>query len=618
MKNKLVSITVIGLSIIIIAFGGIGKVAASFSDVPSNYIYIDAINYAEDNNIVNGYSDGTFRPYVNITRGQLAKIIIGYKYSSSEIQNCSNVDFPDVDTNNTFKRFICIAKKYSVVNGYSDGRFKPDDNVTTAEAIKIISNALGYTSGNDSDRTNLFKYYIDALAGRKALPETLVDRDTKINRGEVVEIIYRLANNITNKTSKDWNQLTGNNPTTSCASEFEVENANNIVGFSVTNDSSASNSKALTANGAKNTSAPDTSKATEICLNSSGVAFIEILAKAQSGSADSLWLIKGSSYENIDIDETNQYKWYRSAQISISGGDNTIKLATREPGVVIDKVRIVGGGTTPTITPTPTPTLTSTPTGTPTLTPTPNPNAGYPSDLLRNYKQWKITFPDGTTKFDLKDISNEYFYVNTQKNGIVFKAPIRSNNGTTPNSSYIRSELREMLPDGSNEIYWTTSGKHVLYVKQAITHLPTVKKHLVASQIHGNKSDGIDDAMVLRLEDQKLFLSFNGGKLRSDVTVKTNYSLGTLHEVIFEVENGKHMAYYSEDGNLLNAYNAGNADAYAVKENGNKVLMTKNYGEAYFKAGNYTQSNKDKEGSETDKPGNYGEVVVYDLWVSHQ
>ncbi|MGR5094487.1 polysaccharide lyase family 7 protein [Vibrio maritimus] len=245
-------------------------------------------------------------------------------------------------------------------------------------------------------------------------------------------------------------------------------------------------------------------------------------------------------------------------------------------------------------------------------------DAEFPSDLMSNYNQWKITYPDGTEDKTLYQESNEYFYVNDDRNGIVFRAPVRSNNGTTPNSSYIRSELREREADGSSDIYWTTTGKHVVYAKQAITHLPIVKDHLVATQIHGNKEAGIDDSLVLRLEGSHLFLSFNGGVLRDDLTIKTNYSLGTIHEVMFEVIDGKHYVYYSEDGNLGSAYASGNASQYLVKDGSSNVLMDLDYGDAYFKIGNYTQSNPEKEGSYTDDPDNYGEVVVYDFWVSHQ
>ncbi len=246
-------------------------------------------------------------------------------------------------------------------------------------------------------------------------------------------------------------------------------------------------------------------------------------------------------------------------------------------------------------------------------------DAELPSDLMSNCKQWKITYPTGEEDKTLCDESNnEFFFVNEDKNGLVFRAPIRSDNGTTKNSSYIRSELRERTQDGKSDIYWTTDGKHVIYVAQAITHLPKVKSHLVATQIHGNKSDGIDDSMVLRLEEEHLFLSFNGGKLRSNVTIKNDYQLGQPHEVIFEVIDGKHYCYYSEDGNLKKAYESGNASKYLVKDGNSSVLMDLDYDQTYFKVGNYTQSNPDKEGSATDDADNYGEVVVYDFFVTHK
>ncbi len=67
-----------------------------------------------------------------------------------------------------------------------------------------------------------------------------------------------------------------------------------------------------------------------------------------------------------------------------------------------------------------------------------------PSDLIKNWNQWKITYPTGKEDKTLcNEPNNEYFYVNTAGDAIVFRTPIRSSNATTPNSSYIRSELRE-------------------------------------------------------------------------------------------------------------------------------------------------------------------------------
>ncbi|WP_434035743.1 polysaccharide lyase family 7 protein [Formosa sp. 4Alg 33] len=244
--------------------------------------------------------------------------------------------------------------------------------------------------------------------------------------------------------------------------------------------------------------------------------------------------------------------------------------------------------------------------------------AQIPADLMENCKQWKITYPTGEEEKKLCDEpNNEFFFVNDDKDAIVFRTPIRTDNGTTPNSDNVRSELREREPDGSADVYWTTEGSHMLYVKQAITHLPINKSELVATQIHGDKEAGIDDAMVLRLEDSHLFLSFNGGKLRSDISITNTYTLGTIHEVIFLVQDNKHYCYYSEDGSLLEAFNNNTASDYLVKDGDRDYVMDLEYDQSYFKVGNYTQSNPKDEGDDTGKPENYGEVLVYDFSVVH-
>ncbi|WP_220764442.1 polysaccharide lyase family 7 protein [Flavobacterium sp. UMI-01] len=244
--------------------------------------------------------------------------------------------------------------------------------------------------------------------------------------------------------------------------------------------------------------------------------------------------------------------------------------------------------------------------------------AQVPADLMRNCKQWYITYPTGKNANTIcNEPNNEFYYVNKDKNAITFRVPIRSDNGTTPNTRNIRSELREKTADGKENIFWTTEGTHQIYVKQAITHLPLNRPRLVATQIHGDKTAGIDDAMVMRLDGKKLYLCFNGGKLHPNVTIKSDYVLGTVHEVIFKIVDGKHYCYYSEDGKLLSAYKKGKAARYLIKDGNNDFVMDKNYDKSYFKVGNYTQSNPTDEGDLTGDPNNYGEVVVYDFDVDH-
>ena len=232
-----------------------------------------------------------------------------------------------------------------------------------------------------------------------------------------------------------------------------------------------------------------------------------------------------------------------------------------------------------------------------------NPNTGdLPSDLL-NLSAWELTLPipEEDDEDNPKDIyqpeldsysNSSYFYLNNAGNAVVFRA--HAGGTTTSNSGYPRSELREMQPgySGSNpKASWSTnSGTHTMYIKQAITHLPEVKKHVVAGQIH----DAGDDLIVFRLENKKLFVDLNGN---DGPTLTSNYNLGDVFEVKFVAHDGVVDVYYNDMQNVFWTYD----DSEASKSG------------CYFKAGCYTQSNPSKG----DSPSAYGEVHIYDLSVSH-
>ena len=71
-----------------------------FSDVcPGDYFY-DAVTYLSNHNVISGYSDGTFRPYNNATRGQLSKIVV--LAENWPINTAGGPHFSDVQTSNRF------------------------------------------------------------------------------------------------------------------------------------------------------------------------------------------------------------------------------------------------------------------------------------------------------------------------------------------------------------------------------------------------------------------------------------------------------------------------------------------------------------------------------------
>jgi hypothetical protein len=237
----------------------------------------------------------------------------------------------------------------------------------------------------------------------------------------------------------------------------------------------------------------------------------------------------------------------------------------------------------------------------PTAIPTSIPSgATYPAQVL-NLRNWKETLPTGPEEDPTEIYQPElatfkvdpWFVVSSDGTGVRFRAPV--NGVTTNGSGYPRSELREMVSDGSDEISWSsTSGVHTMIVEEAFTAVPKIKKHVVGSQIH----DGGDDVIVIRLEFPKLFIDINGA---DGPTLDANYTLGKKFTVKYVVSNGQTKIYYNNSTD----------PAYT---------LTKNYSGAYFKAGAYTQSKcTSTGGEETDcSANNYGEVVVYGLSTSHQ
>ena len=105
------------------------------SDSPF-YCYIEtAANHA----IVSGYSDGTFRPYNNLTRGQLTKIIV--LAEQWPILNPPTPTFSDVPVDHPFYVYIETAYSHGIISGYGNV-FLPGNNATRGQISKIVYNAV--------------------------------------------------------------------------------------------------------------------------------------------------------------------------------------------------------------------------------------------------------------------------------------------------------------------------------------------------------------------------------------------------------------------------------------------------------------------------------------------
>jgi hypothetical protein len=115
-----------------------------FSDVtPADYFYTP-VQYLTCHGAISGYSDGTFRPGANTTRGQLAKIIVLAENWS--LVRPASAHFTDVPATSPFYPYVETAYAHGIISGYGDGSFRPGANVTRGQLSKIIVLAQGWAT----------------------------------------------------------------------------------------------------------------------------------------------------------------------------------------------------------------------------------------------------------------------------------------------------------------------------------------------------------------------------------------------------------------------------------------------------------------------------------------
>lgn len=188
-----------GLSTYSSWFDIIGNKSSKFADVPAGNKNEEAIMYLVDAGVVNGYPDGTFRPNNTVSRVEALKFIFeGIK----EALNEGNLPFNDVSESDWYAKYLYTAYSKGVVNGYSDGRFKPAQTVNKAEFYKILFNGMGVdVNPNITEQPFLDVATDDWFAPYAAYAKDLgiIDPSVKylqasqgMSRGEVADAIYRL------------------------------------------------------------------------------------------------------------------------------------------------------------------------------------------------------------------------------------------------------------------------------------------------------------------------------------------------------------------------------------------------------------------------------------------
>ncbi len=142
MKNNRVfrCCAIVLASILMVCSAGLTRAAAFTDDAQIGAVYTEAIAAMTEKNILSGYPDGSFQPLGTLTREQAAKIIayavLGAQ--ASEKLTSEKAPFDDVAAKRWSAPYIAWCVDKGILNGYGNGAFGPEDQLTGMQFAKML------------------------------------------------------------------------------------------------------------------------------------------------------------------------------------------------------------------------------------------------------------------------------------------------------------------------------------------------------------------------------------------------------------------------------------------------------------------------------------------------
>lgn len=256
MLKRIVSFFMAAMLLTSVAF------AANFTDFGADHWAYQYVDELVSTGVINGYEDGTYRPENNVTRAELAKLIVaqfgasgekaytdvaeadwfhqyvsvsgGYFLSEGEFRPASQATREEVayaiyvakkltpaTTQATFTDAANIDASYQqavasvfasgIITGYPDGSFLPKNNITRAEVATVLSRAIKLNAENTQPKEHNEELYREVFKMAK-LTEFAYDASRTLSYGELSSAALRMYNNEYELTYYNLGEVVGKTP----------------------------------------------------------------------------------------------------------------------------------------------------------------------------------------------------------------------------------------------------------------------------------------------------------------------------------------------------------------------------------------------------------------------
>ncbi len=112
-----------------------------FSDVATGHWGYEFIANMAGKGYVNGYADGTFRPNGEITRAEFVTILVQMYALGGSVDEMS---FDDISADDWYAPYVAAGYANGVVSGKTANSFDPNGKISRQEAAAMLSNVLGF------------------------------------------------------------------------------------------------------------------------------------------------------------------------------------------------------------------------------------------------------------------------------------------------------------------------------------------------------------------------------------------------------------------------------------------------------------------------------------------
>lgn len=171
--------------------------ANTFSDIDEDNqpFLFESVDYLSENEILSGYDDNTFKPEREITRAEASKILANSLGYEEDFEG-EELPFNDVPKNQWYYNYVAYVYEKEIINGMSPKEFWPQENVTYEQFVKMVVCAIGEEyEALSRGGTSWYTGYLEVAEEKGLLEGVTIRVKEKATRGDCAKILYNAFKN---------------------------------------------------------------------------------------------------------------------------------------------------------------------------------------------------------------------------------------------------------------------------------------------------------------------------------------------------------------------------------------------------------------------------------------